>query len=397
MRRYWLFGITALSLAGLFTAAVTEGALRLYAGVNERFGHDFRAFDPMAAQIAPHGVLGYRQRPNSALHYYTGAIATSNSLGYRGPEVPIQPVSGSVRIILLGGSTTHGYGVSDDQTIDAHMRAILHERYPTRRFDVVNLALDGYDTYQMLQRLQSDGLRMHPTVVVLNEGINDVRAAWFPNLHEADPRTMLWTADLERLRAESKRGGPTLWTRLKHYSFMARLPGYVRDQLLRRNELRQKVMSVQRSTTNGASADSGGGHPPFPEAAVVFEQHMRQMVSLALGQGSAVLLSTPPSALPSYPPTATSQQNYWVIDAKTTQAYRDLLAARLRAIARDERARGHPVDYVRPSVPLPDFLDDCHLKSDGNRVVATAFVDAILSLVEPRDNRSHDSSHPTGR
>jgi lysophospholipase L1-like esterase len=266
------------------------------------------------------------------------------------------------------------------------MRAILRERFPTHQFEIVNLALDGYDSYQMLQRLQSDGLPMHPTVVVLNEGINDVRGAWFPNLTDADPRTMLWLADLERLRAEHERGGPTLWTRLKHVLYIARLPGYVREQLGRRRELQQRVATshsvASSSTPTLTQAGAVSGHPPYPDAATFFERHMRQMVDLSLEQGSAVLLSTPPSALRGYAATATSQQNYWVIDAKTTQAYRDQLAARLLSIESDERAKGHAVRYVGPVVPAPLFLDDCHLKSGGNRIVAAAFVDAIVPLIQ---------------
>ena len=59
----------------------------------------------------------------------------SNALAYRGPECPSP---GTVRIILLGGSTTYGYGVNDDQTIDAYMRSLLPEHYPGRHFEVVN-------------------------------------------------------------------------------------------------------------------------------------------------------------------------------------------------------------------------------------------------------------------
>jgi lysophospholipase L1-like esterase len=385
MRRYWLFWIAMLAGGLVFTVGLMEGALRVYTTVDQQFGRGLKGFDPMAVQIEPHGVLGYRQRPNSVLHYRDGIVATSNSLGYRGPEVPRQPEPGTVRIILLGGSTTHGYGVSDDETIDAYMRSILHERFPARRFEVVNLALDGYDSYQMLQRLQSDGLPMHPTVVVLNEGINDVRSAWFPNLKDADPRSMLWLADLERLRAEHARGGPTLWARTKHYLMVARLPGYLREQLGRRIEAQQRAKNTSVATATsgaGASTDSAAPHPPYPEAVEFFDRHFREMVALSLGAGSAVLLSTPPSALPTYAPTATSTQNYWVIDAKITQEYRDRLAARLQAIERDERAKGHPVRYVRPVVPTPLFLDDCHLKPDGNRVVASAFVDAIIPMLQ---------------
>jgi lysophospholipase L1-like esterase len=385
--RTWLLGLAAAGIGIFVGAALAEGAVRLLAAVNHQFGDGLRGFDPMAVEIEPHGEFGYRQRPNSVLHYFNGTTASANALGYRGPLVPITPAPGTVRILLFGGSTTHGYAVSDDQTIDAYMRAILRERYPTQHFDVVNLALDGYDTHQHLERLRSDGLRMHPTIVIMNDGINDVRNAWFPHLTDPDPRTLLWGDVLNRLRAEHARGRPTVWTLIKHYSYLARMPGYIRDQLRRRAELRAHRVTTSPGSAPlsapVASADSvhGKDGPPYPDAAELFEKNVRRIVSLSLANGAAVLLSTPPSSLRSYAPTATSAQTYWVWNAKITQDYRDSLAARLKRVEADEQREHHPVRYVAPSVPLPFFLDDCHLKPDGNRVVAETFVDAIAPFL----------------
>src|SRR5438309_327144 len=156
MRRTSLFAAATVAAAVVVGAVLMEGVVRLYAVVDRRFAAGFREFDPMAVQIEPHGARGYRQRPSSVFHYVNGTAATSNALGYRGPVVPLHPSPGTVRIILLGGSTTHGWGVPDEQTIDAQMRTLFKERYPERRFEVVNLAFDGYDSYQLLERLTSD-------------------------------------------------------------------------------------------------------------------------------------------------------------------------------------------------------------------------------------------------
>jgi lysophospholipase L1-like esterase len=262
------------------------------------------------------------------------------------------------------------------------MRAVLRERMPTRHFEVVNLALDGYDTFQMLERLQSDGLPMQPAIIVLNEGINDVRNAAIPNLHDEDPRTRIWEPVLQRLRAEHDRGGPTVWTRLKHYSMALRVPGYVRQTLRVQREFRER----QQPASIAASGKDG---PPYPEAAEFFDRNMRRMVQLAEERRVAVLLSTPPSALKWMPDTTTSRQSYWVVNARTTQRYRDELANRLRAIAASEASKGYQVHYVAPQVPQDVFLDDCHLKSAGNRLVAEQFVAEVLSFVRERDKAAH--------
>jgi lysophospholipase L1-like esterase len=375
VRRKLQLAAALLAVTSVLCFGVAEAAVRVAAAFNSRLGTSLRELDPMAVQIEPHGTHGYRQKPNATFHYENGTVATSNARGYRGPDVPPQPTAGTIRIILLGGSTTHGWGVPDSATIDAHMRSLLRERLPDQRFEVVNLAFDGYDSFQLLERLQSDGLPMQPSIIVLNEGINDVRNATFPRLREEDPRTLIWEAVLERLRAERARGGPTTWTRMKHYSMSLRVPGYVRQTLRVQRELRER-----RSVPAGEGANDKG--PPYPEAAEFFERNMRRMVQLAQERGIPVLLSTPPSALKWMPDTVMSARSYWVINARTTQSYRDELARRLQRIAASEQSVGHAVRYASPQVSREFFLDDCHLSSEGNRVVAQAFIDQIGGLLK---------------
>lgn len=384
MRRIHVFIAGAVCAGLLIGACSAEAALRLYVAIDRSAGARLVGYDPMAVEIEPEGRLGYRQRPNSVFHYGNGVTASSNALGYRGPEVRPTPPPGTIRIVLLGESTTHGYGVPDDQTIDANMRRLLSRRYPQRRFEVVNLAFDGYDSYQELERFRKQGIPLHPTVVVVNTGINDVRNAWYADLQDPDPRTLIWGPVVARLRAERARGGPSLWTLTKHYLLVARLPGYLREQLRSRAEARDKsaLLALAGIETHGAGpASAARPGPPYPDAALLFDRHIRQLVDLALTQGMSVLLSTPPSALRSYPPSATSPQGYWIRDAKTTQDYRDELAHRLRAIAEEEASRGRPVRYIAPAMPRPFFLDDCHLTGAGNAVMAEAFVDVVTSLL----------------
>lgn len=379
-RRPFVFGV--ITLVGVLLASVmaAEATVRLATYVSAPLTETLHDYDPMAVQIEPMGEFGYRQRPNSLLHYRNGTTASTNSMGYRGPEVQKTAPAGTVRVILLGGSTTHGFGVRDDETIDTYMRQILSSRHPELRYEVVNLAFDGYDSYELLERFRLDGLLLKPNIVIFNEGINDVRNAWFPKLGDPDSRTLLWGDVVARLRHERDRGGPTAWTVVKHYSYLARLPAYIHDQVHRRQEQIRKVelASAPRSAGSDLTARES---PPFPDAAELFEKHVRQIIDLAAGQGSSIILSTPPSDLRSVAPNATSTRSYWLADARATQRYRDELARRLRQIAAQENGPGHTVRYVAPKVPLSAFLDDCHLTAEGNRLVAEAFSNEVDSLL----------------
>jgi lysophospholipase L1-like esterase len=356
----WWFPI-AVAGAGLVLAlGVAEVTVRLAMALSPQLAELFA--DPTAVQIAPHGEHGYRQRPGARLTYANGSVATANALGWRGPEVPLTKREHELRVVLLGGSTTHGWGVNDEETLDAAMRESLQRRFPDRTISVVNLGYDGYDSWQDWERWRSDGARLGPDVVVIHSGINDVRNARWALTSLPDPRTLIWEPVLVRLRAEQQHGGPSWRTRVKRALALARVPGAIRDRL------RERARVADPAPT------------PHREAIAQFDTNVRRIVDDARQRGVSVVLSTPPSALRSLPPTSTSTISYWIGTAATTQQIRDSLDARLRVLGRDG---GPTVRYVAAQLPPSAFLDDCHLTPAGNRELGDALTEAIATLVPP--------------
>jgi len=364
-----LIRLTAVALGLVLGGLVGEISVRVYASFHEHTRRVLLHADPLAVLISAHGEFGYRPRPNSVFRYGNGTSATTNSMGYRGPVVRTPKPSGTFRIILLGESTTHGWGVMDDETIDAHLRSRLRERYPDRSVDVVNLAFDGYDSRQLLERYRSDGMRLEPDLIIVNAGINDVRNTRFKDLADPDPRTLIWEGVLQRLRKEQARGGPEVWTRMKHYSYLARLLAVARQYLTvshRPNTPREQLT-------------------PNLEAADIFERNLNRIAALASQANIPVIFSTPPSSLSfRYKPDATSTISYWVVDAATTQHLRDELASRMQRVVANERSQCHQVAYIPHRLSAEMFLDDAHLTSSGNRQMALDFVDAIAPYMEAR-------------
>jgi len=365
----FLIRITAVALGLVLGGLVGEISVRVYASFNGHVRRVLLQADPLAVLISAHGELGYRPRPNSVFRYGNGTFATTNSMGYRGPVVRIPKQSGAFRIILLGESTTHGWGVMDDETIDAYLRSLLRERYPDRSVDVINLAFDGYDSWQLLERYRSDGMRLEPDLIIVNAGVNDVRNARFKNLADPDPRTLIWEGVLQRLRKEQARGGPTVWTRIKHYSYLARLPTIAR----------------QYPAASSASRTPHERMTPNLEAADIFERNLKRIAALASQASIPVIFSTPPSSLSfRYKPDATSIISYWIVNATTTQHLRDELTSRMQRVVADERSEHHQVAYIAHRLSAEMFLDDAHLTSSGNRQMALDFVDAVASCMGAR-------------
>jgi len=353
-----------LALALVVSLLLVEVVLRVYASTADTSLAQALRVDPYAVKVEPHGEVGYRPRPNTTFGYsITGAHATTNARGYRGPVVSVPKPERTIRVVLLGGSTTFGWGVNDGQTIDAHMREMLEAQRLGPDVEVVNLGFDGYDSYQLLERLRSDGLALEPDFIIVNSGVNDVRNAWYRDIRDGDPRTLLYGPTLRQLRFEEALGRPTMWSMAKHWLHLARVPGWARGEWRR---------SRQQPSAERAP------RPEFHwDALDYFERNIARIVDLGLNSGStAVLLSTPPSTLLTRPDS--SSLSYWLHDNVSTQVYRDSLSARLKGLVKRRAKQGEPVAYVQhDTLPEKLFLDDAHLTSAGNRAVARDFVEAL--------------------
>ena len=362
---------------------MAEGALRLAAAMDEGLAREL--YDPTAVKIIAHGEEGFGPRPGASFTYRNGAVSTINALGWRGPEVAVPKPAGTLRIVLLGGSTSHGWGVDDDATIDAHLRRELAARYPSRRAEVVNLGFDGYDSYQDFERLRSHGMRLEPDVVIANAGINDVRNAKIPNLVDRDPRSMQWGPVLVRLRDEQRYGGPRPRTLVKKYLYLARVPSFVRDRMARlRNQRRMRAGGVAAPSGLASATLADSIAAANPQAADYFERNLWRIAELANTRGAALLLSTPPSALRYMPPTSRSSIEYWLTDAAATQSFRDSLDLRMHRVADSLSSAGRRAVHVRHELPQALFLDDCHLTPEGNAQVARNLADALAPMLSAR-------------
>jgi lysophospholipase L1-like esterase len=119
----------------------------------------------------PDEELGWVPRPNvNGLHTQRRSFDsrfTTNSLGFRGPEV--RDRSDSIyRIVVLGDSFTWGFGVDDDETYAHYLGTLISG------VEVVNLGVTGYGLRQIIGYYRRVGFDLRPDVVVLGLCLNDI-------------------------------------------------------------------------------------------------------------------------------------------------------------------------------------------------------------------------------
>jgi lysophospholipase L1-like esterase len=101
-------------------------------------------------------------------------FVTTNSRGFRGPEVEVPKPHGRLRIVALGDSVTFGWGVNDADTFCSQLERQLRARTPGLDVDVVNLAVPGYATRQEVALLERNLAELQPDVVLVGFYANDL-------------------------------------------------------------------------------------------------------------------------------------------------------------------------------------------------------------------------------
>lgn len=114
----------------------------------------------------PHGldeVQAQRRGEADTIHRTRSYRLSTNSQGLRAPELGPKP-EGTKRIIALGDSVTHGWGVAFDDTYPAQLEAILRDR--GHRVEVINAGVPANIVPVMRDWCRKLAPALEPDVVV---------------------------------------------------------------------------------------------------------------------------------------------------------------------------------------------------------------------------------------
>jgi lysophospholipase L1-like esterase len=105
---------------------------------------------------------------------HRNVVISIDSLGFRGHEHDgVEKKPGVKRILILGDSVSFGFAEPDDVVYPAVLEKLLNEGDGDSRYEVMNSAVSGYNTWNELGTLEEWGPRLHPDLVILESCMND--------------------------------------------------------------------------------------------------------------------------------------------------------------------------------------------------------------------------------
>jgi hypothetical protein len=147
----------------VLSALAVELFVRCFATV-QNVGPSFSTYDASFLRMLKKNLHCVRYTPEFAM------CMTTNSLGFRGPELPPAP---SDCVLVLGDSQTMGHGVSDGEEYCSLVRKDLEARYGPDRFAVINAGIGGLGNGRWIRILRGNVWGYHPRLVVLQFSSTD--------------------------------------------------------------------------------------------------------------------------------------------------------------------------------------------------------------------------------
>jgi len=158
----------------LVVALLMELFLRVLFYHSKDFSMEMWKYAVAMKRSVPDPNLSFVHEPNTQA-FLMGQDVKINSHGLRDREFSLEKPPGVYRIMVLGDSTTFGWGVSMDDTaskiLERELNALRIPGY--ERFEVMNAGVGNYDTVQEVTYYRTRGIEFHPDMVILVFFIND--------------------------------------------------------------------------------------------------------------------------------------------------------------------------------------------------------------------------------
>jgi lysophospholipase L1-like esterase len=160
-----LFGLLALEIYARW----------LYSHPTMHFGLEMWKYARDLKLRAENAELSHRHRPN-AHAFLMGVDVRINALGMRDREITKAKPPGTYRILVLGDSTTLGWGVPSDQLYPKILEQRLNANPPSQQwtnYEVLNTGIGNYNTSQEVASFKERWLELNPDMVWIAWYIND--------------------------------------------------------------------------------------------------------------------------------------------------------------------------------------------------------------------------------
>lgn len=201
-----------------------------------------------------------------------------NAQGFRDEDFPRAKPAAAYRIVCLGDSWTFGANVGQSEAYPQRLRERLRQEFLGAGFEVFNLGVLGYSSFQGLELLKRTALPMKPDLLVIAFGMNDASVAGY---RDRDMPTLAAGRGLPARMAEALEMSESY----KLLRYLALVWKYVPESMGQRIRTAAKQAAERPDTVNYAELE-----PWTRVSPVDYERNIREMIARSRDGGAAVVL-----------------------------------------------------------------------------------------------------------
>jgi lysophospholipase L1-like esterase len=167
--------IPAVFMLLVCLVAIEVFARVIYGRPTMHFGLEMWKYAKTLKMRAPDPEMSHQHRPNSHA-FLLGADVQINSLGLRDNEISTNKPPGTYRVVVLGDSTTFGWGVHFEETYPKLLEKSFNTNPPSAQwkiYEVINTGIGNYNTAQEVASLKDRWLALNPDMILIGWYIND--------------------------------------------------------------------------------------------------------------------------------------------------------------------------------------------------------------------------------
>ncbi len=169
--------IIILFISILFTLFLGEMMIRIVFNKSMDFDMEMWKYATQVKIPLADPLDGHDHEPGKEA-YLMGSDVKINSQGLRDKEYSLKKPDNTYRIVVIGDSITFGWGVEQEFTYPDVLEKKLNEKPPAGfpanvKYEVLNLGVGNYNTFQEVRRLKRIGLKYNPDLVLMGFFIND--------------------------------------------------------------------------------------------------------------------------------------------------------------------------------------------------------------------------------
>ncbi|MBU1695230.1 MAG: SGNH/GDSL hydrolase family protein [Verrucomicrobia bacterium] len=158
-----------------------SGNLRQLEAFNNGEDIEVRADHALAGitRVSPNKNLAYEIKPNLDMEFGHRSLKTNSDGMRESRDYAREKPAGTLRILGIGDSGMFGWACNQGENFLDALEDRLNLRAGPLKYEVLNLAVPGYNTYQEVEILRYKGLAYSPDVVIVGWCDNDFLPPFF--------------------------------------------------------------------------------------------------------------------------------------------------------------------------------------------------------------------------